>query len=151
VNQNPFSNTIADNNPFGVKGSRILDEAKEATLGNVAAALGEAGSLGKKMNEAKKSGNSAFLVWASDQIRKLSAILFEFVKRAVQLAIFKFALELCSMAIKALMEALTSRGYGAMDVSTKGVMYHGDGAPNVRTGYSGSPFDTPSFAPIKPW
>jgi hypothetical protein len=145
VNQNPFGASAAASSPFGV-----VDRAKEETTDNLAGILGDTARLSGKVNEAKRTGNKAFLVWAKQQASQLASVLGEFIKRAIQLAIFKFALELCSMAIKSLMEALNKRGYGAMDVSTKGVAYHGDGVAQQRSGnYTGNPFDSPAFN--KPW
>ena len=146
MNQNPFGASAAEvRSPFSV-----VDQAREETADSLIGALGDAAKLNSKIHEAKRTGNKAFLVWAQEQGCQLARVLGEFIKKAVQLAIFKFALELCSMAIKSLMEALNKRGYGAMDVSTKGVAYHGDGTVQQKpAGFSGNPFDSPAFT--RPW
>lgn len=146
MNNNPFGASAAPApSPFGV-----VDQAQVETTDNLASILGDTARLNSRVIDAKRTGNKAFLVWAQQQAGQLARVLGEFIKKAIQLAIFKFALELCSMAIKSLMEALNKRGYGAMDVSTKGVAYHGDGVAQQRPGgFTGNPFDSPAFA--KPW
>lgn len=155
MNQNPFAiDAGVGSNSFFERGTSVADPVREVELSDVGNTIKEAHSLSKNMEQAKSEGNWIFIDWMADKARAVAGHLYEFMKRAIQLALFKFALEFCAMIIRSLMEALTSGGYGAMDVSTKGVVYHGEGAfSNNRPsgGFSNNPFDSPAFATSRPW
>lgn len=60
--------------------------------------------------------------------RSLFQKLTSYAKTAVELAVHKFVVELCAMVISAVFAALSRKGYGGMDISTKDVFYRQPGA-----------------------
>lgn len=148
MNQNPFGATAA--NPWDTGPS--VEQAKDSILKEVSDHVLQAKALASGVKQARKEGNNLFLLWAAEQARLILRSIGTFIKRAIELAIFKFVLELCAMVIKTLMEALTKKGYSTMDVSTKGVVYHGDN-PAPQAGKPGSfasnPFESTSYG--RPW
>lgn len=131
---NPFDNVprtqgaIAD--PFAESRpkagpSEIFAEATESAKESIfaeAAQIGEvASSLARQAQAAKKHGDASWLQSLRESAKRLGAMLLEFIKKAVELAIFRGLLELCAMAMNAVVEALTKRGNRGFDVATPGI------------------------------
>lgn len=91
---------------------------------------------------ARKNRDWAWLKKIEGVAHKLLDYLWEFVKKAVLLAVFKFIAELCAMILNSVMDALMKKGGQRMDITTGGVAWTG-GAPqpaaaanNPQTSYS---------------
>jgi hypothetical protein len=122
---NPFD-TGAGINPFG--GNVISEAFKSATTEAEASVLNEVSDLARaahnldsQMSMATKTKNPLWLLKLKGFALRLGEALLDFVKRAIELAIFKLVLELCAMIMNSIMAALTKKGMGPMDVSTPGI------------------------------
>jgi hypothetical protein len=86
---------------------------------------------------------------------------FEIVGRAIKVAIFKFGIELCAMAIKSLVETMTSKNLSPPSIDTQGVWYNfnnktqntvlpNNSQPAYSSGYSSSrpTYDNPFANPF---
>lgn len=156
---NPFES--AGVNPFGpssVTGafSEATAEAKESILAE-ATRLGNAAiHLDREVNRAKKSGNAPWLRSLQGFAERLGHALVEFVKKAIELAIFKLVLELCAMVMNSVMSALAKKGFGGMELSTPGVYLQKpvESQPAQQRYQSGNPFAGPfgqQASSVSPW
>lgn len=131
----------------GTKGSLFgesLEEAKEevikeATIGDVV------DDFAKKVRFAKRTNNVSLMSKLIAFGKKLLASILEFAKKAVEIAVYKFVLELCAMIIRSVMDLVTSKGNQRLDITTPGVHYNtatttATGAPS-----SASPFESPYY------
>lgn len=136
---NPFDAPSIITHAAGMAKEQILSEA-----GNIFQA---ARALDTGMKQAAKSKNEAWMTKLHSLGQKLLEVVSEFMKRAIQLALAKFVLELCAMVINQIMAALAKAGSGRMDISSPNVYYNGNGQPQVATqnnpygNYSRSPFE----------
>lgn len=169
---NPFEDP-SGSSPFGggsaaAKVTQIFGEATEAAK---ASALAEASDMAKTANTisqqakmAEKSGNVAWLKKLQGFAARLGNMLVEFIKKAIELAVFKLVLELCAMIMNAIVDALTRRGNQRMEITTPGVFIQpraaaAAGAPGAAApaapaaGYSPrtNPFDYRPGAEVSPW
>ena len=145
--------------------SRLFGEATQQAKESV---LSEATDLGKaamsisgQMKVAKRSGDVGWMNRLKAHANKLVGVLWEFIKKAIELAVFKLVLELCAQIMNSIMDALTSRGNNKMEITTPGVYLQPKGGPaqQATSNYSntstyssrpGNPFDyRPSS--VSPW
>ena len=124
ASQGPVPSPFAESRPSAGP-SQIFAEASETAKASVfaeAEQLGQAAtSLAEQAYAAKKHGDGPWLQSLRESAKRLGAMLLEFIKKAVELAIFRGLLELCAMAMNAVVEALTKRGNRGFDVATPGI------------------------------
>lgn len=162
---NPFEDTSPNAFSAAPKVSQIFGEATETVKASV---LSEAVDMAKTANTvaqqarlARKTGNIAWLNKLQDFAHRLGHMLVEFIKKAIELAVFKLVLELCAMIMNAIVEALTKRGNQRMEITTPGVFLQtrpataGASASGgvSSSGYSpkANPFDYRTSSEVSPW
>lgn len=163
---NPFEDIVPDAATVTPKITQIFGEATEAAK---ASALSEAVDMAKtaslisnQAKQAQKSGNVAWLNKLQEYAIRLKSMLVEFIKKAIELAVFKLVLELCAMIMNAIVDALSRRGNQRMEITTPGVYLQNrpatagatGGSSAGSSGYgqsSGNPFDYRSSAAVSPW
>lgn len=83
-----------------------------------------------------------------DLLRRLG----EYARRALDLAMHKFIVELCAMVISAVFAALTKKGYGGMDISTKDVYFRSGNGPGPQaTSTQSSQSSSSGKNPFESW
>jgi hypothetical protein len=95
-----------------------------------------------------------FIEFGRSLLRKLGG----YVRKALDIALHKFVIELCAMVISAVFGALSSKGYGSVDISTKDVLYRpttGTAAPTAAsptvTSDTRNPFESWSTRTASAW
>jgi hypothetical protein len=96
---------------------RLVEEAKD--LWNAAQSLESQAKL------ARKNKDWVWLRKIEGMALKVLDYLWEFIKKAVVLAVFKFIAELCAMILNSVMDALMKKGGQRMDITTNGVAWTG--------------------------
>lgn len=133
--------------------------AKESVLSEAVDMAKAAYAISGQAKQAQKSKNWAWLGKLQQYAVRLKNMLVEFVKKAIELAVFKLVLELCAMIMNAIVDALSKRGNQRMDITTPGVFLQNKpnttGASGSTTGgyapSSGNPFDYRNSAAVSPW
>jgi hypothetical protein len=115
-----------------------------ATNGAVAATAADFATLGKLEEEVrnytKKASRATYASGGNRYVNRLKSFaealiakLVEYGKKALDIALHKFVIELCAMVISSLFAALARKGYGTMDISTGDVYYrNGSGAGSTK-------------------
>lgn len=131
-----------------------LEEAKEevikeATIGGVV------DEFAKNVRFAKRTNNTSLMSKLIAFGKKLLASILEFAKKAVEIAVYKFVLELCAMAIRSIMELVATKGNQRLDITTPGVHYNTGASTTSGTQGSASPFESSYYqratASAVPW
>lgn len=163
---NPFEDVVdTPQSEGGVGGSLKIakifgdatEEAKQSALAEASSMAKAAHSINSQMNMARKTGNSAWMQKLRAAAQRLGAMLWDFIKKAVELAVFKLVIELCAMIMNSVLDALTKRGNQKMDITTPGVFFQPKTATGSTTTQTSSyspgsnPFDYRSASGISPW
>lgn len=129
-------------NPFDAPSivTQAAGMAKEQILSEAGHIFQAARALDTGMMQAKKSKNVAWMTRLYSLGQKLLEVVSEFMKRAIQLALAKFVLELCAMVINQIMAALAKTGGGRMDITSPNVYYSGSGQPQQNAPQSNNPY-----------
>jgi len=164
---NPFEPDQSTNNadPFSVNEGRAVSpnpfdsmdpnrmvreaaqEAKASVMQEAKSLLSASKNVSDQMNMAQKTGDVKWMMRLRSYAERILWMLGDFVKKAIHLAVCKLLLELCAMVISHLMNTLIKGGNRSMDITTPGVAYIGNGAPQQQQGMggpstSGNPFAT---------
>jgi hypothetical protein len=115
-------------NPFDFGGADEQSESKEEMLGEAKDMLKAAFKIQSQVKLAKKRKDHAWLGKLREIATRLKSMLVEFVIRAIELAVFKFIVELCAMIMNSIMDSLVKKGKPALEISTGGVLYAGKSA-----------------------
>lgn len=164
---NPFEDITPETAAAGPNFSHIFGEATEAAKASVLSeAVGmskTAHTIAQQAKQAHKSGNMAWLGKLHEYANRLKDMLVEFIKKAIELAVFKLVLELCAMIMNSIVDALSRRGNQRMEITTPGVYLQPKAATAgsssqpagaTSSGYaarSTNPFDYRSNSDISPW
>lgn len=144
---NPFETEIGvkTSNPFADQAFAAADSDARDKMFKEGETLVSASERFRTTAEVMRNSKLSFVrTWIWDYGRVILRNLLEFAKRAIQLAIFKFVLEMCAQILKNIMDAMTAKGFSAMDISTKGISYSGDGAARpTNTTFNANPFGSP--------
>lgn len=96
---------------------------------------------------AKKTRNRIWLEKLQRLASQMMAQVGEYLKKAIELAIYKFVVELCAMIMSALLSAWTKKGGKPMDITTSGVFYNSGGTaqPQQSQGFATTRHDNNPF------
>jgi hypothetical protein len=153
------SETITEiGNPFASH-TEMFAEQNEKTTTGVDAIFDAILSVNKistlnssSMASAARAVSSAVRAAISMAVETLSAI----IKNSLKMAVFKFAIEMCAMGIKSLVEAMLGMSMTPPNIDTQGVFYNIKNAgvspvtsqPSSQPRYDnpfGNPFGSPSW------
>lgn len=115
-------------------------EAKSQVYEGAKQMFDAAHDLNASMRLARKTKNYRWLAKLKELGQQLLAIAYAFFKKAVQLALAKFVLELCAMTINSIMQALTKEGTGRMDITSPNVHYLPNGQPAATSAVPQNPY-----------
>lgn len=151
-------------NPFAVvKESTVIPEPLAMVKETVPAAVFGGATGQEKLRESvQQFQKSAMRAASSRRAKVLGRIveigtglwrkLMEYARQAVDMAMHKFVIELCAMIISAVFAALSRKGYGHMDISTKDVMYRGaGGGTSGGVAGAGTPSSQTNTNPFASW
>ena len=110
--------------------SDSVDQAQEETLRGFDD-IGEiVDGFSRKVRSAKSTNNKTALTKLKEFGMSLLKTVLGFIKKAVEIAVFKFVLELCAMVIKNIMESIAGKSGQSIEISTPNVFYnHGNNRP----------------------
>jgi hypothetical protein len=108
-----------------------------------------------------KKQKEVVVTWVDKALSGIGSLvksIFSIIGQAIRVAVFKFGIELCAMAIKSLVESMTKMNLTPPSIDTKGVFYNFNqttqptGVPSS-SGYSNSrpTFDNPFANPFSPF
>ncbi len=125
---NPFSNVVQPLTDGEFITTHPQDKAGP-TLKTGEDLLKTAKVIESQVRFARKTGNRIWLEKLQRLASQMIAQVGEYLKKAIELAIYKFVVELCAMIMSALLSAWTKKGGKPMDITTSGVFYNSGGAP----------------------
>lgn len=99
--------------------------------------------------ESALSGTAGFI---AELVKKALSVVCDLVKKAVKMAVFKFAIEFCALGIKTLVESMLKMELTPPNIDTAGVYYNfqrgSSGPPPSQNQGNRSSYDNPFSSPF---
>lgn len=163
MEDSPFKEVIQPLNQGEFASSSVFGQAKpapepkRATMSEAEEMLKTARVIESQARFARKTGNRAWLTKLRGYAESMLAQVGVYLKKAVEIAIYKFVVELCAMIMSALVGALNKKGGKPMDITTPGVFYSGQPgyqqqpAAHAPGTFGTAPTRAPDHSPFGDW